>query len=251
MITKSQLTKLAGAYKTNESTVLREYYQLMFLNSLYSFPHSQNIVFKGGTAIHLIFGAPRFSEDLDFTVEMEMTIFEKFIHKIFATLESEGFVFKPRDTIAGKRYLLSNNIPDSKSRMFINLDFSFREKVFEVQNSKIDSDLPIILTSRISHMSQTEIYAEKIRAIINRQKGRDLYDLWYLCAKGTKPDLVILQFKLDYYNQTYSRDEIIKHISAFDKNEFIIDLRPFVTIGERDKLGNLFDYIQLYLKEKM
>lgn len=251
MITKGQLTLLTGKFKTNESTVLREYLQLIFLNTLYSFPDSHNIIFKGGTAIHLIFGASRFSEDLDFAVQMDLVNFEKFIFRVFSSLEPEGFKFKPRKTIAGKRYLMSNNIPGSKQQLFINLDFSFREKVFEIQNSSITTPLPIVFTSRVCHMSQSEIYAEKIRAILNRQKGRDLYDLWYLCAKGTKIDLVMLQSKLDYYKQTYSKNNVLKKVSAFDKNQFIFDLRPFVTLGERDKMGNLFDYIQIYLKEKL
>src|SRR3989344_5291401 len=249
MITKNQLTNLTKVFKTNESTVLREYYQLIFLNTLYSLPNSQNIVFKCGTAIHLIFEAPRFSEDLDFTVQMNPNEFDEFISKVFATLKKYGFEFKPRDTIAGKRYLMSNGIPESKSKLYINLDFSFRAIVFENQNSSINSQLPIALTSRISHMSQSEIYTEKIRAILNREKGRDLYDLWYLCARNTKLNILMLQSKLDYYKQSYSKDKVLKKISMFNRDEFIFDLRPFVTMGERDKLGNLFDYIQIYLKE--
>lgn len=251
MITKNQLTLLAGKFKTNESTVLREYLQLIFLNTLYSFPNSQNIVFKGGTAIHLIFGAPRFSEDLDFTVQMDLVNFEKFIFRIFSSLEPEGFRFKPRKTIAGKRYLLSNSIPGSTQKLFANLDFSFREKVFEIQNSSIITPLPVVFTSRVCHMSQGEIYAEKIRAILNREKGRDLYDLWYLSTRGAKLDLPMLQSKLDYYNQTYSKAELLKKVSLFDKNQFILDLRPFVILGERGKLGSLFDYIQTYLRENL
>ena len=49
MITQGQLTALTKTFKTNEATILREYLQLIFLNALYSFPNSQNIVFKGGT----------------------------------------------------------------------------------------------------------------------------------------------------------------------------------------------------------
>lgn len=251
MITKNQLTKLAGQLKTNELTILREYLQLVFLNTLYSYPDSKDVVFKGGTAIHLIFGAPRFSEDLDFTVQMDLENFEKFISRVFLSLKSEGLEFKPRKTITGKRYLLSRDIPNSKQQLFINLDFSFREKVFNMTTTNIMTKLPIIFTSRVCHMSDTEIYAEKIRAILNREKERDLYDVWYLCAMGTKLDLTMLKSKLDYYKQSYSKDRFLEKISKFDKNKFIFDLRPFVTLGERDKLGNLFDYIQSYLKDHL
>lgn len=251
MMAQNQLALLARKFKTNEFTVLREYLQLLFLNALYSYPGSQHIAFKGGTAIHLIFGAPRFSEDLDFTVQVGFLDFEKLMSKVFASLDPEGFTFKPRKTIAGKRYMLSNTIPGSKQHVFISLDFSFREKVFDMQNSSITTLFPIVFTARVSHMSLTEMYTEKVRAILHRQKGRDLYDLWYLCAKGAKLDTELLQHKLDYYKLSYSKDDVLKKVSGFDRNKFIFDLRPFVTLSERDTMGKLYDYIQMYLKENL
>ena len=197
MIALDQLTILTKTFKTNEATILREYLQLIFLNALYSLPDSQKIVFKGGTAIHLIFMAPRFSEDLDFTVDMNPENFEILIQKVFALLKIEGFSFKLRPTLAGKRYLLSHTLPNSKLKTFINLDFSFREKVFHPQNAIIKTSLPVLFSSLVTHMSKDEIYAEKIRALLNRQKGRDLYDLWYLCTQHAKLDLAMVQSKLD------------------------------------------------------
>ena len=71
MITKEQIHFLAKKKKINEATVFREYLQLLFLSKLYTKKQSENIFFKGGTALHLIYKAPRFSEDLDFTVELK------------------------------------------------------------------------------------------------------------------------------------------------------------------------------------
>ena len=59
---------------------------------------TQQIIFKGGTAIHLFFQAPRFSEDLDFTVVMPETEFLDVLTKSgFLLLENEGQIgFKER-----------------------------------------------------------------------------------------------------------------------------------------------------------
>jgi len=71
MISKDQIHSLAEKNKINETVVFREYLQLFFLEELYSQNQSKNVFFKGGTALHLIYKSPRFSEDLDFTVELE------------------------------------------------------------------------------------------------------------------------------------------------------------------------------------
>ena len=68
MLSSAELSALAKKYKINESVILREYLQLLALQKIYSFALSAKSFFKGGTCLHLIYGAPRFSEDLDFTV---------------------------------------------------------------------------------------------------------------------------------------------------------------------------------------
>jgi len=79
MITKAQLSDLSRKYKINEATILREYVQFYLLSRLYTHKESQKIFFKGGTAIHFIYKSPRFSEDLDFTIEEKEEKFLNFI----------------------------------------------------------------------------------------------------------------------------------------------------------------------------
>ncbi|RLG10990.1 hypothetical protein DRN73_06495 [Candidatus Pacearchaeota archaeon] len=84
MITEEQIKLLSKKKKINESVIFREYIQLLFLQELYS--HNKNFFFKGGTALHLIWHSPCFSENLDFIVEMKNEEFLKFIKKIFNEL---------------------------------------------------------------------------------------------------------------------------------------------------------------------
>jgi len=161
MMTKDQIHSLAKKNKINETIVFREYLQLIFLNELYSQNQSENIFFKGGTALHLIYKAPRFSEDLDFTVELREKEFLNFIQKLFAGLsKKETVTFKEKKTITGKRFLLIASASVLPYKTFINLDFSFREKVLDPQKSIIDTDFPIIFSSYIYHLSKEEICAE-------------------------------------------------------------------------------------------
>ena len=48
--------------------IVREYFQHIFLGELYKLPDAEKLLFKGGTALRIIYGSPRFSEDLDFSL---------------------------------------------------------------------------------------------------------------------------------------------------------------------------------------
>ena len=253
MITKEQIHSLAKEKKINETVIFKEYLQLLFLNELYSQNQSKSIFFKGGTALHLIYKSPRFSEDLDFTVELEEKNFLDFIWKLFGDLsKKETVTFKEKKTIAGKRFLLTVDASVLPYKTFVNLDFSFREKVLEPQKSVIDTNFPVIFTSYIYHLSKEEIFAEKIRALLKRAKGRDLYDLWYLTTQGIFSKKELIKEKLKYYHlEDIGKDDMLKKVKSFSKKDFILDLRPLVPIDERDKLESFFDYIQDYLEKKL
>ena len=68
MITKKQIEDLSKHFQIDEFTIMREYLQILFLTYLYGEKEADKIFFKGGTAIRLLFGSTRFSEDLDFSV---------------------------------------------------------------------------------------------------------------------------------------------------------------------------------------
>ena len=253
MISLAQLKPFARQYKTNDATALREYLQLLFLSRLYEYSRNQQIVFKGGTAIHLIYKAPRFSEDLDFTVVMPEKEFTEVLRKTFAILESEGRIsFKQRKTPAGKRFLLSATLPDSTLKSFINLDFSFREDVLRPEKSIITSEFPVTFTGFVRHLSKEELFAEKIRAIMTRTKGRDLYDLWYLSTLGVRPDSAMVQKKLAYYRMKAPVAEaLLSRCEEMSESTFVTDLRPFVPAHEREKLTDLYTYIQEFLRRHL
>ncbi len=254
MITEEQTHSLSKKYKINESIILREYLQLFFLNELYVENQSQNIFFKGGTALRLIYGSPRFSEDLDFTVELKEKDFNEFILKLFKKIEKKETInFRERKTFAGKRFLLKSKSTLFTHETYVSLDFSFREKAVEPQKSIIKSGYPVLFTSCVYHLSKNEIFAEKIRALLTRKvtKGRDIYDMWYLLNQGVEIDDKLIKVKLKYYNLDLNASAVLEKIKNFSKKDFILDLRPFVSVNERNKLGNFFDYVQEYLQKNL
>lgn len=252
MITKDQVRVLLKKYQTNETTIFREYLQVLFLEKLYAFAGSRKIYFKGGTALHLIFKAPRFSEDLDFTAVLPKKAFLKFMAKVFSSLsKEEPVMFKERKTLAGKRFLMTASPATLNYKIFINLDFSFREKVLAPEKSMIETDYPVLFENYIYHLAKEEIAAEKIRAILTRRKGRDLFDLWYLLNLQVSLNDKLVAEKLKYYKLgNLDKSKVLKRIESFPKSEFILDLRPFVPLGQREKLGALFNFIRDFLKQR-
>lgn len=252
MITEEQVSALAKQYKINESVIFREYLQLVFLQKLYQKNPSQGIYFKGGTAIHLIHQAPRFSEDLDFSVTLSMPEFNAYIKNVLKHMEDEeGVTSRERKSTAGKQFLITaeNILP---YRAYVALDFSFREKIFSNERSIIRTGYPVLFTSFVYHLSREEMLAEKIRAIMTRRKGRDLYDLWYLLSKGSKIRQDMLRKKLAYYEITdITNADIVDRITAFPKKDFVLDLRPFVPLNERDRLPGFFEIVQEQIRKAL
>jgi len=253
MLTKEQLHELSKLYKINESVVAREFLQILFLKELYNQNFSKEIFFKGGTCIRLIYGGTRFSEDLDFTVMMEEEKFMKFMKKFFKEMENRYPIrFKERKSIAGKTFLITTKMEPMRNDIFVKLDFSFREDVIENHKEVIiENEYPVVFTSFVYCLSKDEMLAEKVRAFLNRDKYRDIYDMWVLLERGAKFQKEMINTKLKYYNQEYSPQDILEKVSSRSKKTFIEELRPFVPISEREKLGDFFEYVCEYIKKEL
>lgn len=250
MITEQQIDTLSRKYKINQTIVTREFIQILFLKELYEENFSKDVYFKGGTAIRLLYGGKRFSEDLDFTVNIGQKPFQSLIKKFFTKLENQyPFTIKRRKSIVGFSYLITAKLPFIKSLIYVKLDFSMRENVLQPAQVILNTEYPVIIQSFIKTLSKDELLAEKIRATLKRSKHRDLYDLWILQELGAKVDVKLLQKKLAYYKEVFNVNALMRKLNKFTRKGFIQDLRPFVPINERTKLGDLFDYVLAYVKK--
>jgi len=253
MLNLTELDIYAKKFKINQSVVYREFIQLVFLKEFYSLNWTDQVFFKGGTCIRLLFGGSRFSEDLDFTVMLDKDVFELKVGNFWNYLEKTyGWHIKKRKTIVGEKHLLTVNEKRLNYSIFINLDFSFREEVNCPDKSILKTEYPVVFTSFVHHLSKEEILAEKIRATMTREKGRDIYDLWFLLNIGVKirDDLVIK--KLGYYKiDEFSGNNLIDRINKFPKKQFVLDLRPFVPINQRGQLEEFYDYVLAFIKKSL
>jgi len=64
------LDQILASYPENlrafRESILKEYLQYKILNSIFNSEHANKLAFLGGTALRIVYGSTRFSEDLDF-----------------------------------------------------------------------------------------------------------------------------------------------------------------------------------------
>ena len=73
--------------------------------------------------------------------------------------------------------------PQSFCNIKININLKSSIEI-EPANASYNSLYRDIPSFSLLIMGEKEIFAEKVRAIITRNKGRDVYDLWFLLERG-------------------------------------------------------------------
>lgn len=241
MIDTTSVTKLAQQQEIDPYTILREYVQVRFLNELFRVAEPHTVFFKGGTAIRLLFGSERFSEDLDFTVPSKHFDAHSLVSRVAHALTTEfpDLTAKKLKTITGYSARIALPGPSPHHPLTIKLDFSMRESVLDPQISAIKSVVPAVATTLVEHLSKAEIFAEKIHALTNRRKGRDLYDFWYLLHTGTTVSKEFIQKKLAYYHERFDSDKLQAVILSWGEKELYNDIAKFLPRSKRRIIAEL------------
>ncbi|MFA6585559.1 MAG: nucleotidyl transferase AbiEii/AbiGii toxin family protein [Candidatus Paceibacterota bacterium] len=172
--------------------IVREYVQHLFLTELYQLPESEKLLFKGGTALRIVYNSPRFSEDLDFSLfGVPSNEIGSFVDRLFldvlAKLESTGIHIEIDNKSArtsggyfGLATLNTNGYPP------INIEINISSRGGNHIQGEIDSITNnFVPTYTLYHLPQKDMVDEKIfGALIDRKKPRDYYDLYFLMRKG-------------------------------------------------------------------
>lgn len=182
MITQEEIRKLSTKYQASPVAVAREYCQHNILANLYTQQFSQKLLFKGGTALRIIYGSPRFSEDLDFTGVENITYFEieDILTNAMERLEQWGLNFKleeAKKTTGG--YLAKTNFSLYSYKFLIKIEISFRQARQKIKREISSVKNDYIHTYDIIHLPLPEMINGKISALLTRAKARDWYDLYF------------------------------------------------------------------------
>ena len=184
MLTQETVQNIAKKIQTTQLNIRREYVQHLFLSYLYREHNSKELFFKGGTALRIIYGSPRFSEDLDFSTSLRDTQqIESMVLSALREIEREGIqteIEESKETTGGylglARFHLQEHVLD------VQLEISKRQNMKNGDLVTVVSDL--IPSYTMMRLPQKQLIAEKIRALQMRKKPRDYYDLYFILRAG-------------------------------------------------------------------
>ena len=88
MLTKAQIQRLAQRNRIGMQIQERDYLQHLLLWLLYS--RSQDLIYKGGTALRMVYGGNRYSEDLDFNGQDDVAVLQSSWKELVARLRDFG-----------------------------------------------------------------------------------------------------------------------------------------------------------------
>lgn len=180
----------------------KDYLLKLFLYNY--FTKYEGAVFKGGTCIRYLFGLNRFSEDLDFTISISPERFQEQVEKTVEDIRLIGM-----DTYFTKEEQFEESYTceigfhgplyrgTEQTRNKFRIDAGKRTGiVHEPEWDLIESEYPETKAYFLVRvMNEEEMMAEKIISLMERGKGRDLYDVWFLLKKGVKVDRKLLRKK--------------------------------------------------------
>jgi predicted nucleotidyltransferase component of viral defense system len=201
---------------------------------------AEALAFRGGSALHKLFltRAGRYSEDIDLVQVGQ--------GPIGPALDSIRGVLDPwlgaprRNQGAGRVTMLyrfeTTSKPVQKMRLKVEINtrehfavFGFHRQSLAVENPWFSGN------AQIRTYQIEELLGTKLRALYQRKKGRDCYDLWLALASLEIDDQKVVDcFRryLEHETLSISRAEFEKNLSAkLEDPAFLDDITPLLTAG--------------------
>lgn len=231
MIDAKAIRELAGRHQTTSDNILREYFQHLFLSYLYREKTAGGLLFKGGTALRIIWRSPRFSEDLDFTgVRTSVREIESTLEKTLIAVEREGIEVKideAKKTSGG--YFSILQFEGGGNRGEIQLEISLRP-AGKARGETVLVASEFLPPFTLIHLEEKILVQEKVSAVLTRAKPRDFYDLYF-----------ILRSRLAF-NEVFQKDKTLKSkllkAMAHAKLDPKSELKRFLPAAQQGLLKN-------------
>ena len=245
---------------------LREILQEVALLGLWRSKFFEKAAFYGGTALRVIYGLDRFSEDMDFSLLEPLDSFDIAGYTSFLEKETKGFGFDVRVERIDKA------IQSPVQSAFLKVNTRNQLLVIETGEEilqaipkgqilkiklEVDTDPPPDFATQTRYLLQPipfavrtfvlpDLFAGKMHAILcrrwkNRVKGRDWYDLVWYAANHPEMHLYHLEQRMrqtgDWKDDApltseSFKDLLTKGINSLDVDQARNEVEPFVNNSE-------------------
>jgi predicted nucleotidyltransferase component of viral defense system len=217
----------------------------------------ERLAFRGGTAIHKLFLAPaaRYSEDIDL-VQVKAEPFGEIIDRIREQLSFLGkanIKQKEHNNTILFRIQSEDNVP-IKLKIEVNTREHF--SVFGLQDVavRLDSDWDRG-EAFVPTFGLDELLATKLRALYQRKKGRDLFDLWYAMNNSVvNVEKVIEAFRhymSEEGNLVSQREFLVNLEKKIDDTDFKGDMNGLLRSGIAYDIYEAYEFVKTNLLEKI
>ena len=238
--------KLRSLPPDKKRAIVREYAQVIMLRALYQSKNAiEKLFFLGGTALRLAYDLPRFSEDLDFNgTNLLKSEFEEMLKVAKMGLSKESFeseiALKEKGSLLVGRFKLIDILQKYKIAVMRDEKLIVKFKANR-PNQKLEKEGVVMNGFGYSFssplMSKGALLSGKLNALLNRRRGRDIYDIIFMLRN---------KFPLD------SKEILLAHIDSLNESELkaLADqVKPFLFREEEAELvANAKEVIQSILK---
>jgi predicted nucleotidyltransferase component of viral defense system len=255
MITLDQiLVSYPENLRAFKESILKEYLQYKILHSIFESTQANKLAFLGGTALRIVYGSTRFSEDLDFDnfalTEKEFTDLSNHIQK---DLSLEGLEVEVK-TVTKNAYRIKIRIPNLlfDSGLSAMSEHKILIQVGTVpQNFDYIPEKPILnkfdVFTQINAVPKDILLSQKIFASVNRSRimGRDFFDIVFLYGIGASPNFEYLKKNIGIENQKDLKKYLLEKTEKLDFEALSSDVEPLLfNPGDKKKVTLFREYIR-------
>lgn len=259
---KKMLNRYSLEAERDFENALKEIIQEIALQGLWRAKFFEKAAFYGGTALRILYGLDRFSEDLDFSLLTPTPDFtlSQYNKAVQFELESLGFEVSVATKTKTEESAVQSAFIKANTTQFDYLIKYQKRGPFKTLKIKfeIDTDPPPFFETEsklILHPSEfyvraytlPHLFSGKLHALLcrkwgNRVKGRDWYDFIWFVKQGVRPDLNHLNARLwqtghlsaDKHLTIDQLQDLLKiRIKDLDVELAKMDIRPFLNNPSR------------------
>jgi predicted nucleotidyltransferase component of viral defense system len=203
-----ELKKYQEELGISADKIIREEEEMVFLEELANDDFGTKVIFYGGTALRLAYNSPRFSEDIDLILNKRVNFseFKKFINKVVD--KNDRWVLKDIKNKRNTQFALIG-ISDEKLKHNFSLKIEVHKpsKPLQLETELLLIKSPVsVLAPLLLVPTLEELKRLKIKAIVDRKKARDVFDLWYIFQ--IKREEVKFDFKIPAYGRRSFKNEL-------------------------------------------
>ncbi|MCL5432386.1 MAG: nucleotidyl transferase AbiEii/AbiGii toxin family protein [Patescibacteria group bacterium] len=228
--------------------IIREYLQTKVISYLYRQKSAAKLFFVGGTALRLLFGLDRFSEDLDFDApELSKLEIKNLVAAAVAGLTKEHLSVDLYQNPREKKDCYELRFPavlpelgisrNKNEKLMVKLDF---ETGWKGQTRQVVLLNRYGVLANVVTKTPDQFLVEKLAAFMGRKapQARDIYDLVWLKSHGAKPDVAFA--KANELNVDQLLTQAKSRFARGSKATWKSGLRPFLLDETKvDQIGFL------------